>query len=195
MTSSDQEPGGGVIVLAAGRSRRFGGDKRQHVLPDGRQLLAASLALYTAAFGRCILVLRPEDQATGIAPAPTPGVQYLYARDAELGMGHSLAAGASAAIGWRYLFVALADMAWTRRDTLARLRALMEQSAPQAIIQPVYRQTPGHPVGFGGAHREALTRLTGDQGARQVLEGCAHVRRIEVDDPGVLLDLDTPDHR
>lgn len=194
MTAADTASAGGVIVLAAGRSRRFGGDKRQHVLQDGRPLLEASLALYSAAFERCILVLRPEDDATGIVPARTAGVQQVFARDAALGMGHSLAAGASAAVGWRYLFVALADMAWIRRDTLARLRAAMEQSDVETIVQPMYRQQPGHPVGFGAAHRQALTQLAGDQGARHVLQqNQTHIQRIEVDDPGVLRDLDTPD--
>jgi molybdenum cofactor cytidylyltransferase len=33
----------GVIVLAAGRARRFGSDKRQALLPDGLQVLEALL--------------------------------------------------------------------------------------------------------------------------------------------------------
>lgn len=184
-------PHGGAVLLAAGFSRRFGSDKRRHVLADGTPLLVASLRLYAAAFAEVLVVLRPEDDA--LAATAAAEARVILAPDADLGMGHSLARGAAAAAGWDYLFVALADMAWVRPATLAALRQTMERSTGDRVVQPWYGGTPGHPVGFAGRHQAALTELHGDQGARSVVRAAGDaVIRLDVDDPGILEDLDTP---
>jgi molybdenum cofactor cytidylyltransferase len=82
-------------------------------------------------------------------------------------------------------------------DTLIRLRENMEQllarGGHRVILQPWHDDRPGHPVGFGDAHFGVLATLTGDEGARRVLrDAAADVVRLEVDDPGVLQDLDEP---
>jgi molybdenum cofactor cytidylyltransferase len=189
---------GGAILLAAGFSRRFGSDKRRHRLADGTSLLGASVRLYGAAFDRLIVVLRPEDddlldEVTVSAGRGGTALQIVRCADAHLGMGHSLACGAHAAGGWSYLFVALADMAWIRPETLRRLRAALEAAPPDTILQPIYQGTPGHPVGFGAEHLPALTRLSGDAGARRLLQSAGErLLRVTVDDAAVLEDLDTP---
>jgi molybdenum cofactor cytidylyltransferase len=84
-------------------------------------------------------------------------------------------------------------MPWVRAETLATLRRAMEAAADDAIIVPEHEGRPGHPVGFGAAHLGALAALTGDSGARDVVRGAGdRVRRVPVDDPGVLADLDSP---
>jgi len=185
---------GGAVLLAAGASRRFGSDKRRHQLPDGTSLLSASTRLYGAAFDQLIVVLRPEDADLAAAIAAAwPQAQVVYCGDAHRGMGHSLSAGIDAAQGWRYAFVALADMAWVRPTTLARLRAVLEAAPADAIVQPMYLGAPGHPVGFGAARFAGLSHLSGDQGARHLIrEAGERLIRVAVDDPGILEDLDTP---
>jgi molybdenum cofactor cytidylyltransferase len=57
----------------------------------------------------------------------------------------------------------------------------------------VHRGERGHPVGFSAAHRDALMTLSGDEGARSlVAHGGVELVRIDVDDPGVLRDVDAP---
>jgi molybdenum cofactor cytidylyltransferase len=200
--------GGGVIILAAGRGRRFGSDKRRHVLAGGGSLLARSVALYSAAFPHTVVVLRPDDPDPSVLLGSVnlsqpdgplqPGPRFVRAVDADLGMGHSLAAGANAAAEWSYLFVALADMPWVQPATLAHLRGRLERALAaartDAIVQPVHAGTPGHPVGFAAHYRAELCQLSGDAGARSVISRhAAQVEKLEVADPGVLRDLDTPD--
>jgi molybdenum cofactor cytidylyltransferase len=110
-------------------------------------------------------------------------------------MGHSLACGTAACREWTYLFVGLGDMAWIRQDTLARLRSAMAEGAdPERIVVPVYRGTPGHPVGFGAHYLPSLAALTGDAGARSVVASARQTPlRIDVDDAGVLRDVDRPE--
>jgi molybdenum cofactor cytidylyltransferase len=60
------------------------------------------------------------------------------------------------------------------------------------VAAPFHDGRRGHPVGFGAACFDALATLDGDAGARDVVaaHGDALVR-LEVDDPGVLRDVDT----
>jgi molybdenum cofactor cytidylyltransferase len=61
-----------------------------------------------------------------------------------------------------------------------------------SIVVPFYQGQRGHPVGFGSEHRDALIGLDGDTGARALLS-THQVARLDVDDPGILRDVDTPE--
>jgi len=187
---------GGAVLLAAGFSRRFGSDKRRHRLAEGNSLLAASVALYSKAFPKLIVVLRPEDgELAEEVRATVAGshVEIVFCTEAAEGMGRSLAAGAAAAQAWDYLFVALADMPWVHPVTLQHLKQEMQRAASDGIILPVYRDRPGHPVGFGADYLPGLAALNGDEGARSLVSKAGdRVVRVAVEDTGVLQDLDTP---
>jgi molybdenum cofactor cytidylyltransferase len=149
----------------------------------------AAAQLYRAAVGRLLVVVREGDPVTALLE----GFELVVAADAALGMGHSLAAGARAAKGFDWLFIALADMPWVRAATLDTLATELAKAGPQAIVQPVHGNVAGHPVGFGHAHFAALGACTGDEGARAVVAANrSHLIALDVDDPGVLRDLDQP---
>ena len=87
-----------ALLLAAGRGRRFGSDKRLARLPDGRGLLAASAERALQVFAEVHVLLRDEDdaQALGLPDA----CRIIRCSDADQGMGHSLAAGVRGLAGW-----------------------------------------------------------------------------------------------
>jgi molybdenum cofactor cytidylyltransferase len=55
----------------------------------------------------------------------------------------------------------------------------------------MYRGQRGNPVGFSRDYLPQLLALEGDQGARGILKH-APVTELEVDDSGILQDVDTP---
>ena len=194
-TSSQTIPAQGALVLAGGFGRRFGGDKRRRRLADGRTLLETTLDCYRGLFDPLIVVLRPEDRNWS---AELAGCDKVFTADARLGMGHSLAAGVEALCGCakqagaaKAVFVALGDMPWVKRATLQALRQAMQSAA--AIVRPTHLGAPGHPVGFGCAYFPELRSLTGDLGAKALLNRHAdRVLSLAVQDPGVLRDVDRP---
>ena len=179
-----------ALLLAAGRGTRFGSDKRVARLTDGRTLLAVSLARARQVFAEVWVVLRAEDDAQALGlPADTP---IIRCHDAELGMGHSLAAGVHAlrAEPATAIAVLLADMPGIQPASLVLLR---EQAGAERIVFPLYRGQRGHPVLFGRMFWQELTQLRGDEGARTLLQAHgAACHGLTLDDAGVLLDLDTP---
>lgn len=179
------------LVLAAGFSHRFGGDKRCARLGSGQTLLGASLALPCALLEEVWLVLRPDDDSAALG-VPTQ-VQVVSSDCAELGMGHSLASGMQAICQLtkaNSVAIFLGDMPWIDADSLSYLLAL---ASPEHMVVPTFQGQPGHPVIFGRRFWPALQKLTGDAGAKSVLQ--AHpqaVRRLPLNDPGILRDIDTP---
>jgi molybdenum cofactor cytidylyltransferase len=106
-------------------------------------------------------------------------------------MGASLACAARAAGRAGGYLVALADMPFIRRSTIAAVREALEGGAPLAA--PYFRGRRGHPVGIAGRFFESLLDLRGDEGAKRLLgENEGRLLKIPVGDPGVLRDIDTP---
>jgi molybdenum cofactor cytidylyltransferase len=177
------------LVLAAGRSRRFDGDKRRALLPCGRSLLQASAQNAQEAFQQIWVVLRVNDdvQALGLSA----DVQIVRCADADLGMGHSLACGikalqdstASAAA------VLLADMPWIEPDTL---RLLASMADTRRIALPMHAGQRGHPVIIGRQFWPELVTLQGDQGAKALIAANQqNCDLLQTEDAGVLRDADT----
>ena len=62
----------------------------------------------------------------------------------------------------------------------------------RAIALPVMGGRRGNPVAIGSAYSQELLNLQGDRGARMTVERHADsVVEVEVEDPGIFIDLDT----
>jgi molybdenum cofactor cytidylyltransferase len=180
------------VLLAAGRATRFGGAKLLTPLGGaGDTVGSVACRNLRAALPRTVAVVRPGDGDLAAA-LRQEGSEVIECPDAERGMGRSLAfavAAAGAADGW---VVALGDMPWVQPATVRAVAAALAAGAD--VVAPWHRGRRGHPVGFGLACLPALLALDGDEGARHVVAAWAgRALRIDVDDPGCLLDVDRPD--
>lgn len=183
----------GVLMLAAGYSRRYGGDKRLATLPGGQTLLDASISRAQQSGLPLLVALRAED-APLAEQLETRQVPAVRCKRSALGMGHSLAeAVAAMPEGWSGVLIALGDMPLIQTSTFRLLAAAL---TPENIVVPWFRGRRGHPVGFGAGHFTDLRRLTGDRGAGGLLQARESlVVRVPVHDEGILLDVDEPGQR
>jgi len=178
------------LLLAAGTATRFGSDKLRHPLPHGVAVAVQAARHLMAEVPRVIAAVRPGADETALSLA-AEGCEVVICERAPEGMGASLACAVRAAGEADGYLVALADMPFVRRTTIAAVREALERGA--LVAAPYWRARRGHPVGFSGALRVELEALAGDEGAKRVLE--AHAERlvkVPVGDPGVLRDIDRP---
>ena len=185
------------ILLAAGAGARFGGAKLLTPLPSashgvgaGTPIGAASAIHLMAALNDVVAVVRPGDSVLHHALEAT-GARVVTCERAIEGMGASLACGVTEALdadGW---IIALGDMPWMAPPSIAAVADALRAGAE--IAATTYRGERGHPVGFSRAYGHVLTTLTGDEGARSVVAARQWaLRLVEVDDPGVVRDVDLP---
>ncbi len=165
-----------VIVLAAGKGERFKAsgatqDKLQSLL-CGQTVREHVLAAVRASGLPCHVVERSH---TSHLPNP--------------GMADSIACGVAAtphANGWLIL---PADLPLIQASTLLAVAKALQA---HEVVIPLYQGQQGHPVGFGSMCCASLLQLTGDFGARAVVAQHT-VCRLDVDDEGCVLDVDTVD--
>jgi molybdenum cofactor cytidylyltransferase len=181
-----------IIVLAAGKGSRFQGIHHKLAQPLGRiSMLEATLA-NAVATGLSLLVVTTAALVDLVTPQAQRGEVLLLPEAGSmasqgLGMGYSIAAGVAArseASGWLIL---PADMPLMQPRTLLAVADALEENT---IAYAQYNGMRGHPVGFGAELYSELVRLTGDEDARRLLARYPG-QAVAVDDPGVLLDIDT----
>ena len=178
------------ILLASGVGRRFGANKLLHPLPDGTPIAVAAARNLVAALPGSVAVVRAANSVLA-RQLRQVGCRITVCRDAEEGMGRTLAAGVRAArdaSGW---VVALADMPFLQSESIRTVADGLNDGA--TIAAPSFEGRRGHPVGLARRFKDDLLALEGDAGARSIL--AAHedwITLYEVFDPGVLRDIDTP---
>jgi molybdenum cofactor cytidylyltransferase len=180
-----------AILLAAGSASRFGSDKLLHLLPHDVPIAVQSARHLKAVFAEGILAVVRPDSARLREFLEKENCRIVVCEKAAQGMGESLACAVRAAGPADGYVVALADMPFIRPSSVAAVRDALERGAPLAA--PYFRARRGHPVGIAARFRDALERLEGDVGAKQILaQYTSEIVKIPVGDPAVLRDIDTP---
>lgn len=177
------------LLLAAGKSSRFGSQKLLHPV-QGKTLIEHSIASLSAC-DQIIAVIRDPDEPLQRLLQST-GIDFVINPQAEQGMGSSIACGIRAIENSDAWCILPADMLFVTKSTTQRIVAELREGVP--IAAPFFQGRRGHPVGFGSRFKHQLLALDGDSGARDILRAESNlVTRVDVDDPGVLIDIDTPE--
>jgi molybdenum cofactor cytidylyltransferase len=181
-----------IIVLAAGRGSRFAGGGHKLVQPLGAGSVLGQTLVNAIESRLPVIVVATEALAAeashwvarrDVVVVPEVG----SAGGSHLGMGYSIAAGVAGrpeAGGW---LVLPGDMPLVKPSTLVKVAAGLGQ---HAVVFAQYRGRRGHPVAFAAELFSDLVQLSGDEGARRVMARYPSFG-VEVDDPGVLVDVDT----
>jgi molybdenum cofactor cytidylyltransferase len=173
------------LVLAAGAGTRFGIDSKLLAELDGRPLLEHAVAAQCAVAGldRVVVVLgsRADDLR---AQVDFGRAEVVICEQWHAGQSASLRCGASALRGADKVIVTLGDMPRIGPHLIARF---LDQP-PRT--RATYQGRRGHPVVLGAEELARLHELSGDVGARELLNGG---RLIECGDLVTGADVDTPE--
>jgi len=181
-----------AIVLAAGSARRFGGGKLLAPF-EGQPLLHHALAAARAApVTEVIVVTGADAEAVGAcAQAFDPAIRLVHAADHAEGMAASLRAGVAAVPEATAAFVFLGDMPRVPHEVLAPLAQAVRDGA--AAAAPVFGGRRGNPVVLSRDLFADVAALTGDTGARPILERLGQrLALVDASDDGILFDVDAP---
>jgi len=183
----------GVVILAAGASTRMGAPKQ--LLPlDGRPLVvrAVEAALATPAWPVVVVLgahaeaIRPALARLPVLVADNPAWAEGMAASIRAGIGtlRQFSRGLDAAV------LALCDQPAFSAATIDALVAA-QKTTGRGIVAARYSGRHGAPALFLREHFAALGALTGEEGARALLNGDP-TRVAAVDLPELAHDLDTP---
>jgi molybdenum cofactor cytidylyltransferase len=201
-----------AIVLAAGRASRMGSNKLIAEL-DGAPIVRRTVAAVLGSRARPIVVVTGHEAEAVRAALAGLDVRFVHNADFADGMSTSLrvglaAAGASiddrglppggsAAEGRRgsidAALICLGDMPRLRPEHFDAVIDAFRAGDPAEIIVPVFDRKRGNPVLWPRRYFAEIAALSGDVGAKALIDRYAdHVRQVAIDDPAILVDVDTP---
>ena len=183
-----------AVLLAAGESRRMG--ELKALLPwQGQSLLAHQVSeLAAAGVDRIMVVLGHRHEELSPELEAQPRVEWVVNHDYLQGKTTSIKAGLGALSHLPETLILLNVDQPRHADTIAYL--VRQHRAGQSLITiPTHRGKGGHPIIFDGSLLSELGRISeANQGIREVVHRHGEgVRRVEIDSPEVLWDLNTPE--
>ena len=178
-----------ALVLAAGSSKRFGSRKLIAKLPGGETVLRRTLNRIKLALPN-VTVISSIELYSSISLSDSLSEIEIFA-DSHKGMGASLSHGIKLSQKSNACLVCLADMPFIQTSTY---REIASKLTKNNIVVPVYKGKQGNPVGFGERFFRELASLSGDKGGRTLIDKYSDsTSYINVDDPTILYDIDTPE--
>jgi molybdenum cofactor cytidylyltransferase len=191
----------GAVVLAAGQSSRFraggGGDPTKLVAKlDGKPIVRRVVEAALAAKARPIVVVTGYARESVEAAIADCDVRLAFNLKFASGLASSLSVGLSAmprdVLG---ALVLLGDMPQVGAPLIdALIDAFLAREDALAAV-PLCEGRRGNPVLLSQKLFDRAMRLTGDEGARRLIDALSASELVEVEaqDVGVTFDIDTPE--
>ena len=164
-----------AIVLAAGTSSRFGSTKQLQNIDGSPMVRRAVEQAEAVCGGNTILVTGWDFEAVAAACRPLAGF-FVVNENFDAGLGGSIACAVDAVSDVaNAILVTLADQPRVSAEHLGALIGRW-RGERHGIVATAYAGTAGAPVVFPESDFDALSRLSGDRGARALLD--AHRERL-----------------
>lgn len=162
-----------AVIPASGRSSRFGSDKRKALI-DGVPMLERVVSLMTSADVECVVVDNNPDPDRGMFSSIQMGLTAAVARHASVILVHP------------------ADMPFVRVETIRA--AIRECERTGRAVCPRAGGKRGHPLAFPLELARQLLTVDPSTPLNEAFAAIGLIRHeFDVDDPGILKDVDTRD--
>lgn len=183
------------LVLAAGRSTRMGEANKLLQQVRGKPMVRHAVEAQLASRAAPVIVVTGHQQEEVAAALAGLDVRLVHNPAFASGLASSVKAGLAALPEETPgVVVSLGDMPNVTPEVIDRLaQVFAEQGEARAVVPTLFGQR-GNPVLLARALFPAVAALSGDQGARRLLDDAGEtVVEVAFNDPAIALDVDTPE--
>jgi len=182
----------GIIILAAGASRRFGSPKQLAKFEDKTLIARITKTAISTGFQTAVVLGANEDRVRKPIENHAPGI--VVNKKWKEGLSSSIKAGLEKLLDvnaeTEAVILLLCDQPFVTKETILRLvRAQLETG--KVIVACKYANTVGTPALFTAEVFDELLALVGDKGAKNLIEVYKNRSLAIVAAPEAALDVDT----
>ena len=183
-----------AILLAAGQSKRMDGENKLAKKIQGVPLIKHSVKnILAASIDELIIVLGYQKEIIEKLIDKNEKIKFVFNKNFESGMASSIKTGLdNLSEKTEAFFICLADMPMVNHDIYNQL---IKSKDNKEIIVPTYKEQQGNPVLFDNSMKETVMNITGDVGAKKILElNKDKILNLEINDQSITKGFDTQDN-
>ena len=182
-----------AILLAAGQSKRMDGENKLTKEIQGVPLIKHSVKnILASSIGELIIVLGYQKEIIEKLINKNNKIKFVFNKDFESGMASSIKTGLNhLSNNTEAFFICLGDMPMVGHDIYNQL---IKSKANKEIIVPTYKGQQGNPVLFNKSMKEKVIDISGDIGAKKILElNKDKILNLEINDQSIIKNFNTLD--
>ena len=183
-----------AILLAAGQSKRMNGENKLTKKIQDIPLIKLSVKnILTSPIDELIVVLGYQKEIIEKLIDKNEKIKLVFNKDFEGGMASSIKTGLNhLSNNTEAFFICLGDMPMVNQ---AVYNQLIRSRNNKEIIVPTYKGQQGNPVLFDKSMKEKIMNITGDVGAKKILElNKDKILNLEINDQSITKGFDTQDN-
>ena len=180
-----------AILLAAGQSKRMNGENKLTKEIKGIPLIKHSAKnILASAVDELIIVLGYQNEIIEKIIDKQKKIKFVFNKNFESGMASSIKTGLdNLSEETEYFFICLGDMPMISHDIYDQL---IKSKDNKEIIVPTYNGQQGNPVLFNKSMKEKIINISGDVGAKKILElNKDKILNLEINDQGITKSFNT----
>ena len=180
-----------AILLAAGKSKRMNGENKLTKEIQGIPLIKLSVKnILASSIKELIIVLGHQKEIIEKLIDKNEKIKFVFNKAFESGMASSNKAGLNhLSEDTEAFFICLGDMPLVIHNIYNQL---IKSKDNREIIVPTYKGQQGNPVLFDKSMKEKIMNITGDVGAKKILElNKSKILNLEINDQNVIKGFNT----
>jgi len=182
-----------AILLAAGKSKRMGGENKLAKKIEGIPLIKHSVKNILASFiDELIIVLGHQKEIIEKLIDKNEKIKFVFNKNFESGMASSIKTGLNnLSEKTEAFFVCLGDMPMVNHDIY---NLLIKSKDNKEIIVPTYKGQQGNPILFNKSMKEKVFDIKRDVGAKKILTlNKDKILSLEINDQSIVKGFNTQD--
>ena len=182
-----------AILLTAGKSKRMNGKNKLTKEIKGIPLIKLSVKnILASSVNELIIVLGHQKEIIKKLIDKNEKIKFVFNKDFESGIASSIKTGLNnLSEKTEAFFICLGDMPMVNPNIYNQL---IKSINKREIIVPTYKGQQGNPVLFAKSMKEKIINISGDVGAKKILElNKDKILNLEINDQCVTKDFNTQD--